>query len=975
MRLNYINQADLAVSFTYEGYQIGGLSGIDYDSKTDTYIAESDNGANGKPPAIFKFQFTGLTNSDGTPKINMVGKPIPLNGISNVESLRFDPKGNGFWVTTEESKPSIYHYDKNGKLLAKLKVPTYIENNARPDLNFKGSTFAPDGSYFVSMERNLSNDPPGYSRILNYDQNGNLIAEYAYYTDRPSTVGATSNGISEILALDNTHLLVLERGFNANINENANPDQSVNPVRIYEIDLTNAKNVIGQDPLPSPPPTVNKTLIFDSRNPSIAGKLNTQTNKIDNIEGMTLGPKLPNGHQSVILVSDDNYNPLQGKTQFISLEMGTSLNYINQLDIPVNTVINGQVIGGISGIDYDPKTDTYLIETDHDDSGHSIVYKVKINGLLDPNTKPTITIQQPLRLAISDAESIRYDPNGNGFWVTTEETTAGIYHYDFKGNILNHFHLPDWMNGRIQNNLGLEGSTFSPNGSYFVSLERNLTNDPPGYSRIIQFNPDGSIAHEYVYYTDKPSTIGATSNGISEILALDDTHLLVLERGHKTGTLGNQVRIYEIDLTNAQDVKNIQTLSSTTTPPINKILVFDSNDPSIANKLNDSTTKIDNIEGMTLGPKLPNGHQSIILVSDNNFNPDQLKTQFISLDLDNSNICFLKGTKIPTKRGILNVENIIPGDLVYTYQQNGWSLQPVIWTGKQNAKVITNQPDDLAGYPVCIRANTLDDGIPSTDLYITPEHCLFLENIFIPVRMLVNGQSIFYDYTYKNYDFYHIETEQHAIIAANNVLTETYLDTGNRNNFEGIFLQNHHQLLSCKNWQDHAAAPLVTDKHNVKILFEKFKKRANQLYNTKVPTVKKKTQSPDLHLLTDTQQVITPFKVSASNILFHLPPNTNYIRLVSRTSRPCDTLGPFIDDRRNLGLLIGDIILTNKNKRNKKISSHLTAENLSGWMPIESSTCRWTMGNALLPLEMENILMETILSIEIVKAGPYLLAE
>lgn len=320
MRLNYINQADLAVSFTYEGYQIGGLSGIDYDAKTDTYIAESDNGTDGKPPAIFKFQFTGLTNPDGTPKINIIGTPIPLKGVSNVESVRFDPNGNGFWVTTEESKPHIYHYDKNG-VSTKLKVPAYIENGARADLSLKGATFAPDGSYFVSMERNLTNDPTGYSRILKYDKNKNLVGEYVYYTDRPSTVGATSNGISEILVLDNTHLLVLERGFNANINEHANPNQSVNPIRIYKIDLSHAQNVIGQSSLSSAPSAVSKKLVFDSRNPSIAGTLTTEANKIDNIEEMTLGPKLPNGHQSIVLVSDNNFNPIQAKTQFISLEL------------------------------------------------------------------------------------------------------------------------------------------------------------------------------------------------------------------------------------------------------------------------------------------------------------------------------------------------------------------------------------------------------------------------------------------------------------------------------------------------------------------------------------------------------------------------------------------------------------------------------------------------------------------------------
>jgi hypothetical protein len=43
-------------------------------------------------------------------------------------------------------------------------------------------------------------------------------------------------------------------------------------------------------------------------------------NFIDNVEGITLGPILPNGHQSIILVVDNNFSPLE-KTQFFLLEI------------------------------------------------------------------------------------------------------------------------------------------------------------------------------------------------------------------------------------------------------------------------------------------------------------------------------------------------------------------------------------------------------------------------------------------------------------------------------------------------------------------------------------------------------------------------------------------------------------------------------------------------------------------------------
>ena len=41
----------------------------------------------------------------------------------------------------------------------------------------------------------------------------------------------------------------------------------------------------------------------------------------------------------------------------------------------------------------------------------------------------------------------------------------------------------------------------------------------------------------------------------------------------------------------------------------------------------------DNLEGLALGPTLPDGRLPLIVVSDNNFNPDQ-ETQFVLLVLE-----------------------------------------------------------------------------------------------------------------------------------------------------------------------------------------------------------------------------------------------------------------------------------------------------------------------------------------------------
>ncbi len=53
--------------------------------------------------------------------------------------------------------------------------------------------------------------------------------------------------------------------------------------------------------------------------------------------------------------------------------------------------------------------------------------------------------------------------------------------------------------------------------------------------------------------------------------------------------------------------------------------------------LNQLNLKLDNIEGLTFGPVLSNGMQSLILISDNNFQSFQV-TQIIALSLDRSKL-------------------------------------------------------------------------------------------------------------------------------------------------------------------------------------------------------------------------------------------------------------------------------------------------------------------------------------------------
>lgn len=145
--------------------------------------------------------------------------------------------------------------------------------------------------------------------------------------------------------------------------------------------------------------------------------------------------------------------------------------------------------------------------------------------------------------------------------------------------------------------------------------------------------------------------------------------------------------------------------------------------------------------------------------------------------------CFLRGSLIETPEGEVPVEQLCPGHEVYVFENGKKCVRKIIWAGCGFVQVSPDLPDDLARYAVRIVRDALAPDIPSVDLLLTAEHCLYLERAFIPVRMLVNGRSIFYDRTIAAYNYYHFCTEKHSVVRANNVLTETFLDTGNHRTF------------------------------------------------------------------------------------------------------------------------------------------------------------------------------------------------
>lgn len=336
-------------------------------------------------------------------------------------------------------------------------------------------------------------------------------------------------------------------------------------------------------------------------------------------------------------------------------------------------------------------------------------------------------------------------------------------------------------------------------------------------------------------------------------------------------------------------------------------------------------------------------------------------------------VCFLADSMIATPSGVKAIQDLTIGDVVSVYENGQESTQKIVWAGRKRAVANSQRSKDEAGYPVRILKNAIAEGVPYKDMLITAEHCLFFNGKFVPARMLVNGISVFYDKSLTSYDYYHIETEQHSVIIADGMLTESYLDTGNRRTFRqdgGLATLTGRQ----KTWSEDAAAPLCVSRSFVEPIFHDIELRAQSAGLVSQNATVTLTEDADLHLVTDFGQVIRPLRQANERVTFMIPASVTTVRLVSRANRPSDTIGPFVDDRRNLGVLVGDISLF-ASRRTTKLTAHLSLSNLSGWHEVESSRYRWTDGNAVLPLQSSGMFVRepSILSIQVVSSGPYVM--
>ncbi|WP_045052883.1 esterase-like activity of phytase family protein [Aliterella atlantica] len=332
------------------------------------------------------------------------------------------------------------------------------------------------------------------------------------------------------------------------------------------------------------------------------------------------------------------------------------IEFIGQAAFTTDTQVQNTQVGGLSGITYNPNKNVfYSVSDDRSQNNPARFYTLTIDvnerslGAIKFTGVTFLKNQEGQKFpALSlDPEGIAFTNKGSVFISSEGDGTAAnltnpfVREFSLTGKQLQALpippkYLPTKQQTRgIRNNLAFESLTIVPSQKYlFTATENALFQDGAvatvnngSLSRILRFNLDtNKPAAEYLYIADKvaepPTTAnGLNNNGLVDLLAIDDKHLISLERSFSAGT-GTTIKLYEVSLKEAEDISNIASLKTVDIKSIKAvkkklILNFD--------KLN---LALDNIEGLTFGPNLTDGRRSLIVVSDNNFSPTQ-KTQFI----------------------------------------------------------------------------------------------------------------------------------------------------------------------------------------------------------------------------------------------------------------------------------------------------------------------------------------------------------
>ena len=212
-------------------------------------------------------------------------RAVRLKGRVDLEGCAYDPLTRNVWVS-DESDTSVRAFDpETGREVSSLDIPEVYRRNVRKHRSLESLAISGDGlRLYTANEESLKCDATNVVRIQEFARCGARDAfrpsrQFKYTVDPAggSPFGRhTFSGVSSLLAMEDGSLLVLEREFSVKLLPSFR-------IRIYRMT----------------PGREGKTLLWE------------EPSTFSNYEGMCLGPRLPDGRQSIVLVSDGGAGALE----------------------------------------------------------------------------------------------------------------------------------------------------------------------------------------------------------------------------------------------------------------------------------------------------------------------------------------------------------------------------------------------------------------------------------------------------------------------------------------------------------------------------------------------------------------------------------------------------------------------------------------------------------------------------------------
>jgi hypothetical protein len=151
----------------------------------------------------------------------------------------------------------------------------------------------------------------------------------------------------------------------------------------------------------------------------------------------------------------------------------------------------------------------------------------------------------------------------------------------------------------------------------------------------------------------------------------------------------------------------------------------------------------------------------------------------ITLTVTDNVLCFRAGSRIATPLGEVPIERLACGDTVLTASGQ---VRSIVWIGHRHVNC-NRHPKPEKVWPVRVAAGAFGDNLPHRDLWLSPDHAVFVQGMLIPIKHLTNGTSIA-QVSADQVTYYHVELRQHDVLLADGLPAESYLDIGDRSNFD-----------------------------------------------------------------------------------------------------------------------------------------------------------------------------------------------